>query len=79
MYRIGENGGAVGEQPTHDLEDVLGGVAVLVVGVTLQFSDWPGLDPLPSITFTLFILCHDCDIGHTTIGLEQADETCRHG
>ncbi len=142
----------------HLLEDVLGWVAVLVVGIVLQFADWPILDPLLSIAFTLFILfnvlrnlretvqlflqgvpddsladtvrdkllalphvvdvhhlhlwsldgehhvltahlvldspisaerqreikeairetCRDCDIGHTTIELEQADETCRH-
>ena len=142
----------------HLLEDVLGWVAVLIVGVVLQFADWPILDPLLSIAFTLFILfnvlrnlretlrlflqgvpddalvetvrnkllalphvvdvhhlhlwsldgehhvltahlvldipisaesqreikdairetCRDCDIGHTTIELEQADETCRH-
>ncbi len=143
----------------HLLEDVLGWVAVLIVGIVLQFADWPILDPLLSVAFTLFILfnvlrnlretlrlflqgvpddalvgtvrkkllalphvvdvhhlhlwsldgehhvltahlvldipisaerqreikeairetCHDCDIGHTTIELEQADETCRHG
>jgi len=143
----------------HLLEDVLGWVAVLIVGIVLQFADWPILDPLLSIAFTLFILfnvvrnlretlrlflqgvpddalvetvrekllalphvvdvhhlhlwsldgehhvltahlvldipisaesqheikeairetCRDCGIGHTTIELEQADETCRHG
>jgi cobalt-zinc-cadmium efflux system protein len=40
----------------HLLEDVLGWVAVLVVSVVLQFADWPILDPLLSIAFTLFIL-----------------------
>ncbi|MCB1680129.1 MAG: cation transporter [Halioglobus sp.] len=40
----------------HLLEDVLGWVAVLVVSVTLMFFDWPILDPLLSIAFTLFIL-----------------------
>ncbi|QKK03593.1 MAG: cation transporter [Pseudomonadota bacterium] len=40
----------------HLLEDVLGWVAVLVVSVVLQFADWPILDPLLSIGFTLFIL-----------------------
>lgn len=40
----------------HLLEDVLGWVAVLIVAVTLLFVDWPILDPLLSITFTLFIL-----------------------
>ncbi len=40
----------------HLLEDVLGWVAVLVVSVILQFVDWPILDPLLSVGFTLFIL-----------------------
>lgn len=40
----------------HLLEDVLGWVAVLVVSVVLMFVDWPILDPLLSIGFTLFIL-----------------------
>lgn len=40
----------------HLLEDVLGWVAVLIVAVVLQFADWPILDPLLSVVFTLFIL-----------------------
>ncbi|KKN22704.1 hypothetical protein LCGC14_0912400 [marine sediment metagenome] len=40
----------------HLLEDVLGWAAVLIVSVVLQFVDWPILDPLLSIGFTLFIL-----------------------
>lgn len=40
----------------HLMEDVLGWVAVLIVAVTLMFVDWPILDPLLSIAFTLFIL-----------------------
>tara|TARA_R110002072_G_scaffold110922_1_gene238931 strand:+ start:7839 stop:8735 length:897 start_codon:yes stop_codon:yes gene_type:complete len=40
----------------HLMEDVLGWVAVLVVAITLMFVDWPILDPLLSIAFTLFIL-----------------------
>jgi cobalt-zinc-cadmium efflux system protein len=40
----------------HLLEDVLGWVAVLIVSIVLQFVDWPILDPLLSIGFTLFIL-----------------------
>ncbi len=40
----------------HLLEDVLGWVAVLLVSVILQFVDWPILDPLLSVGFTLFIL-----------------------
>lgn len=40
----------------HLLEDVLGWVAVLIVAIVLLFVDWPILDPLLSIAFTLFIL-----------------------
>lgn len=40
----------------HLLEDVLGWVAVLIVSVVLLFVDWPILDPLLSIIFTLYIL-----------------------
>lgn len=40
----------------HLLEDVLGWVAVLIVAVVMQFKDWPALDPVLSIGFTLFIL-----------------------
>lgn len=40
----------------HLMEDVLGWVAVLVVSIVLMFVDWPILDPLLSIAFTLFIL-----------------------
>ena len=40
----------------HLLEDVLGWVAVLIVSVILMFAEWPILDPILSIAFTLFIL-----------------------
>lgn len=40
----------------HLLEDVLGWIAVLVVSIILLFFEWPILDPLLSIGFTLFIL-----------------------
>lgn len=40
----------------HLLEDVLGWVAVLIVAILMQFVDWPILDPLLSIGFTIFIL-----------------------
>ena len=40
----------------HLIEDVLGWVAVLIVSIVLMFVDWPILDPLLSIAFTLFIL-----------------------
>ncbi len=40
----------------HLMEDVLGWVAVLIVAVVLMFADWPILDPLLSVAFTLFIL-----------------------
>ena len=39
----------------HLLEDVLGWVAVLIVSVVLMFVDYPILDPILSIVFTLFI------------------------
>jgi cobalt-zinc-cadmium efflux system protein len=40
----------------HLLEDVLGWLAILIIAIILQFAEWPILDPLLSIGFTLFIL-----------------------
>ena len=40
----------------HLLEDVLGWVAVLIAAIVMQFKEWPVLDPVLSIGFTLFIL-----------------------
>ncbi len=40
----------------HLLEDVFGWAAVLIVAVLLVFFEWPILDPILSIGFTLFIL-----------------------
>jgi len=40
----------------HLLEDVLGWVAVFIVSVVLMFVEWPILDPILAISFTLFIL-----------------------
>ncbi len=40
----------------HLLEDVLGWVAVLIVSIVLMFVEWPILDALLSVVFTLFIL-----------------------
>ncbi len=40
----------------HLLKDVLGWVSVLIVSILLLFFDWPILDPILSIMFTLFIL-----------------------
>lgn len=40
----------------HLLEDVLGWVAVFIVSTILIFVDWPVLDPILSIGFTIFIL-----------------------
>jgi cobalt-zinc-cadmium efflux system protein len=40
----------------HLLEDVLGWVAILVVAVVLNFVDWPILDPILSLIFTVFIV-----------------------
>lgn len=56
-YRL-SNGSTLNEKVLnwHILEDVLGWLAVLVVAVVLMFADWPILDPLLSVGFTLFIL-----------------------
>lgn len=40
----------------HLLEDVLGWVAVLIVGVTMMFADIPFVDPLLSLIFAALIL-----------------------
>jgi cobalt-zinc-cadmium efflux system protein len=40
----------------HLLEDVMGWIAILIVSVVLFFFDLPVLDPLLSVTVTLFIL-----------------------
>ncbi len=40
----------------HLMEDVLGWVSVLIVSILLLFFDWPVLDPVLSIVFTLYIL-----------------------
>lgn len=53
----------------HLLEDVLGWLAVLVVSVVLMFVDWPVLDPLLSILFTLFILRHVLRTLRETVGV----------
>lgn len=56
-YRLGQ-GKTLNERVLnwHLLEDMLGWVAVLIVAIVLQFRDWPILDPILSIGFTLFIL-----------------------
>jgi cobalt-zinc-cadmium efflux system protein len=53
----------------HLLEDVLGWVAVLLVSIVLMFVDWPILDPILSIAFTLFILFNVAKNLLTTLGL----------
>ncbi|MEX1220493.1 MAG: cation diffusion facilitator family transporter [Idiomarina sp.] len=53
----------------HLLEDVMGWVAVFIVGVVLMFVDWPWLDPLLSIAFTLFILVNVARYLVTTVKL----------
>lgn len=40
----------------HLLEDVLGWIAVLILSIVLMFVELPILDPILSLTFTLFIL-----------------------
>ena len=39
----------------HLIEDVLGWVAVFIISIVLMFVDWPIIDPILSICFTLFI------------------------
>ncbi len=53
----------------HLLEDVLGWVSVLIVSIVLLFWDWPILDPLLSIAFTLFILMNVIKNTYQTIKL----------
>ncbi|MBA56332.1 MAG: cation transporter [Pseudomonadales bacterium] len=50
----------------HLMEDVFGWMAVLVVALIMQFVDWPILDPLLSIVFTLFILLNVVKLLWTT-------------
>lgn len=56
-YRLSE-GNTLNEKVLnwHLIEDVLGWLAVLLVSIILQFVEWPILDPLLSVGFTLFIL-----------------------
>ena len=53
----------------HLLEDVLGWVAVLIVSLVLLFVDWPILDPILSIAFTVFILVNVLKNIHRTVHL----------
>jgi cobalt-zinc-cadmium efflux system protein len=53
----------------HMIEDVLGWLAVLIVSIVLMFVDWPILDPLLSIAFTLFILFNVLLNLRETVGL----------
>ncbi len=53
----------------HLLEDVLGWVSVLIVSILLLFFDWPILDPILSIAFTLFILINVAKTTRQTIKL----------
>lgn len=53
----------------HLLEDMLGWVAVLVVSVVLMFFDWPILDPLLSVLFTVFILLNVLRTLRATVGV----------
>lgn len=53
----------------HLIEDVLGWVAVLLVSIFLMFVEWPILDPILSIAFTLFILLNVFKNLWTTIKL----------
>jgi len=51
----------------HLMEDALGWVAVLIVSIILMFYDWPILDPILSIVFTLFILFNVARNTFTTV------------
>lgn len=53
----------------HLMEDVLGWLAVLVVSIILLFFDLPILDPLLSISFTLFILYNVFRLLKETVGV----------
>jgi len=53
----------------HLIEDVMGWVAVLLVSTVLMFVDWPILDPILSIGFTLFILFNVFKTLRETLGL----------
>ena len=53
----------------HLLEDALGWVAVFIVALVMQFVDWPILDPLLSVLFTLFILVNVLRHGTETLRL----------
>jgi len=66
----------------HLLEDVLGWVAVLFVSIILLFVEWPILDPVLSIAFTLFILTNVAKNTITTMKLflqAVPDEAMRKG
>jgi cobalt-zinc-cadmium efflux system protein len=53
----------------HLFEDVLGWIAVLVVGVTLLFADVPILDPILSILITVYVLYGVVQRTRTTLSL----------
>lgn len=53
----------------HLLEDMLGWIAVLVVSVVLMFVEWPLLDPLLSVVFTVFILVNVLRTLRATVGV----------
>ncbi len=60
----------------HFLEDILGWVAVLLVSILLQFTDWYFLDPLLSVAISLFILSQSLPkfLNNLQIFLEKAPE-----
>ncbi|RKZ79579.1 MAG: cation transporter [Gammaproteobacteria bacterium] len=53
----------------HLIEDVLGWFSILIVSIVLLFWEWPILDPLLSIAFTLFILMNVIKNTYQTIKL----------
>ncbi|HEM2812814.1 TPA: cation transporter [Streptococcus suis] len=56
--RIVKNGHSHNESilSLHFLEDILGWLAVILVSIILQFTDWYFLDPLLSLCIAIFIL-----------------------
>jgi len=57
VWRL-KKGSSVNEKVVswHLMEDVLGWVVVLIASIVLMFVDWPILDPILSLGFTLYIL-----------------------
>lgn len=57
VYKLSK-GTSLNEQALnlHLLEDLFGWVSILIVGIILNFKEWPILDPLLSLVFTVVIV-----------------------